>query len=119
MDDKQKEWQRKFYENSGGTREIFRFGCAIIIWLTIGIGLYLWSNNAGYVLIFTGILFTFIFLSTNWQPVYSLLRIIFGNEDLPRKVMPYKNTWWSYILLIFYLVVSIAIVLKGIQLLIK
>jgi len=117
MNDEQKKWQQQFLNNSGGTREVFRLGCVFTIWLGTGIGLTLWSNNGGYILFCFGVFITFAFLSAIWQPAYSLLRKIFGNENLPRKIMPYKNTWWSYTLLIFWFVLSIAIVLKGIQLL--
>jgi len=119
MDEEQKKWQRQFLNNSGGTREVFRIGCAIAIWLGIGIGLYLWSDNLGYMLICIGIFFIFVVLSAVWQPAYSLLRKIYGNENIPHEVMPHESSWWSYIPLVILLVISIALVVRGIAILIK
>jgi hypothetical protein len=119
MDEKQKKWYQQFSDNSGGTREVFRLGCAIAIWLNISIGLYLWTNNLGYTLICIGTFFAFAFLSVFWQPAYSLLRKIFGNENLPLRVMPYKLTWWGYTPMVILLLISLFILAKGVVLIFK
>jgi hypothetical protein len=119
MDEEQKKWQEQFWKNSGGTSEVFRFGCAFAIWLAIGIGLTIWSGNVGYALICMAIFFTFPTLTAYWQPAYSLLRRIFGNKDIPPKLMLHKRKWWSYIPLAIRLTISTAILFKGIELLIK
>ena len=119
MDEEQKKWQEQFWNNSGGPREVFRLGCALAVWLGTGIGLTTILNNVGYVLICMAIFFGFASLTAIWQPAYSLLRRIVGNENMPHKLLPYKYKWWNYIPLIFMLTISFSFLLKGIQALIK
>ena len=119
MNEEQKKWQEEFSSNSGGTTEVLRVGCAFIIWHVIGIGLYLWSGNMGYMLIWIAISLSFITLSTRWQPTYSLLRKILGNKNLPPKLITNKSNWWSYISLVITLAIPIFLLVEGVVLLTK
>jgi hypothetical protein len=119
MDDEQKKWQEQYWKNSGGTKEVFRFGCAFAILLGIGIGLYFWSGSIGYMLICIAFYFSFPTLTAYWQPTYSLLRKILGNENIPPKLMPSQRKWWSYIPLVIRLGISTALLIKGIEWLIQ
>jgi len=119
MDDDQKKLQEQFWNNSGGPREVSRLGCALAVWLGIGIGLTVWSGNIGYLLICMAIYFIFPTLIGYWQPAYSLLRKILGNENMPPKIIPYKRKWWGFIPLAIRLVISVALFFKGIELLIR
>ena len=117
MNEEQKKWQDQFWKNSWGIRELFRFGCAFIIWQAIGIGLTIWSGNVGYVLICMAFYFTFPTLTGYWQPAYSFLRKILGNENMPPKLMPSQRKWWSYIPLVIRFGISSFLLIKGIELL--
>ena len=119
MDQEQKEWREQFWKNSGGTREVIRLGCAFVIWLGIGMGLYFWSGNVGYLLISMAFFFSFPTLTQYWQPAYSLSRKILGNENIPPRLMPFHRKWWNYVPLLIRLAISIAIFIKGIQILLQ
>ena len=118
MNDEQKIWREQYWTNSWGVREFTRIGCAFFIWQGIGIGLTIWSGNIGYVLVCVAIYFSFPILSMSWQPAYSVLRKIIGNNNLPTEMMPRNRKWWSYIPLAIRLVISIVLLIKGIEFLI-
>ena len=119
MDEEQKKWQEQFWNSSGGTREVFRLGCAIALWQGMGLALTIWSGNVGYMMICLAIFFIFPTLTAYWQSAYSLLRKIIGNQNMPSGIMSYKHKWWSYIPLAIKLIFSAALLIKGIELLIK
>jgi hypothetical protein len=122
MNDEQKIWSRQ-YASSIGTKEFIRVGCAIIIWIFLGIGLTLAFHLTGYSAdsaifnIFFIAMFAFQFVATRWKPAYSLLRKILGNENLP--IEPYPRTisktlneprpWWSYLPGIWFLILELVI----------
>ncbi len=118
MNEEQKNWYQQ-YSASFGVKELFRFGCAFAIWQGLGIGLSLWSGNIGYLLIWFATYLTFQFLPAYWQPAYSFLRIILGNQNMPPKLMLHTRKWWSYIPLVIVLAISTIFLIKGIEFLIK
>src|SRR5689334_6688772 len=110
MNDKQKAWNRQYTSNIG-TKEFVRLGCAIMLWIFIGIGVSFAFELAGYSAsgmafgIFIIILFVFPFIAYSRKSTYSLLRKILGNENLPIEPMPRSTVklqreprpWWAYL----------------------
>ena len=120
MDEEQRKWSHQYSSNLGA-REFLRFGCTFLLWLLIGPALSLTLGNVVYFLIFLVGVFVFPFLARR-QPAYSLLRLIFGNKNLPYEPMPggirktqsAPRPWWSYLpgirgWLMFLLLLSFAI----------
>ena len=118
MNEEQKEWYRRF-SSSFGAREFVRFGCAFFIWEFIGLGLYIWLNNIGIFVLFMAIYFSFPILTAGWQPAYSLLRKIFGNPNMPEKIMPSAKNWGYYVALAIRLGLSAMMIYAGIKLMLK
>lgn len=110
MDEEQKE-RSKQYSSNIGTIEILRLGCAVMIWIFIGMGVsfvfYLagYSNSSIIFAIFLVMLFVFTFISRSRKPTYLLLRRILGNKNLPAEPMPRSTVkihfkprpWWGYL----------------------
>ena len=119
MNDEQKEWHEQYWKNSGGTREVLRFGCVFLIWQGLGIGFTIWSGNIGYMLVCLAVVFSFPSLTGYWQPAYAFSRKILGNENLPLRLMPRKFKWWGFIPLAIRLFISGVLFFKGVELLIK
>jgi hypothetical protein len=109
MDEKQKEWNRQYTSNINGT-ESLRLGCAIMVWVLIGVGASLALDLAGYsggsiiFGIFLIVMLVFPFIAISRRPTYMLLRKILGNENLPEQPYPGPATkiqhqslpWWAY-----------------------
>lgn len=87
MNDEQKEWYKQ-YSASFGVREFFRFGCAFFIWMIIGAVLAVIFRSSIMLTLFLIIPFMFATVAQRWKPAYFLLRIIWGNENLPTEPMP-------------------------------
>ncbi|MBI3162622.1 MAG: hypothetical protein HYZ23_08935 [Chloroflexi bacterium] len=115
MNEEQKEWYKRFW-SSFGVREFLRFGCAFFIWEFIGLGLYIWLNNIGILIVFMSVYFSFPILTAGWQPAYSVLRKILGNPNMPEKIMPSKKNWGYYISLAVRLAISTMMIYGGIKL---
>ena len=110
MDEEQKEW-RKRYTSNIGAKEVLRLGCAMILWIFIGVGMSVlfasrgYSNSFIFFVIFFIMLFVFPFIAYSREPMYSLLRKILGNENLPIEPMPRSTMkiprqplpWWAYL----------------------
>ena len=110
MNEEPKEWSRR-YNLSIGMKEIIRLGCAIIIWIFIGVVISLALELAGYSLssIVFGIFFVspfvFAFIAASRKSTYSLLRKILGNENLPHEPFPRSTVkiphrplpWWAHL----------------------
>ena len=110
MDEKQKEWYQQYSSNIGA-KEILRLGCAIMLWIFIGLGISVPIAFAGYsngfmiFVIFFIILLLSPFIAYSRKPIYSLLRKILGNENLPMEPMPRSTMkiprqplpWYGYL----------------------
>jgi len=112
MDNEQKKWEKKFWENFG-IIEYLRLGCAIVIWnlLLIALSITIPSifGRDSTVIIFSTIffvtLFAFVLLTRRWRPAYLLFRKILGNKNLPAEPMPRSTIkmprqplpWYGYL----------------------
>ena len=110
MNDEQKEWYKQYSSNLGA-KEILRLGCAIILWIFIGLGISTPLALAGYsnsfiiFVIFFIMLFVFPSIAYSRKPMYSLLRKILGNKNLPIEPMPHSTMkilrqplpWYGYL----------------------
>ena len=110
MNDEQKEWYKQYSSNIGA-KEILRLGCAIILWIFIGFGISFlfvlagYSNSSIVFVIFFIMLFVFPFIAFSRKPIYSFLRKILGNENLPIEPMPRSTMkihrqplpWYGYL----------------------
>src|SRR5574342_694199 len=119
MNDEQKEWSKQYTSNIGA-KEFLRLGCAIMLWVFIGVGVSLIFELLGYSVhnivfgTFFIILFVLPFVAYSRKPAYSLLRKILGNENLPREPYPRSNMkitrpprpWWSYLPGIWFLLLD-------------
>ncbi len=132
MNEEQKKWSRQ-YSSNFGAKEFLRLGCAIIIWLLIGIGISIAFDLAGYswgsivIAIFFIAMFTFAFTAYSRKSSYLLLRKIIGNDSFPQEPYPrstvktprqplpwlyYVLAIWRWILALFVLYFIIKYVLK-------
>lgn len=110
MNDEHKEWSKQ-YTSSIGVKEFFRVGCAIILWVFIGVGISLAFELNGYSIgsiifsIFFIAMFVFPFIAFRYKPAYLFLRKVLGNKSLPTSPPPSSNEktfrqprpWWSYL----------------------
>ncbi|HXD09402.1 MAG TPA: hypothetical protein VN653_05005 [Anaerolineales bacterium] len=110
MNDEQKEWYKQYSSNLGA-KEILRLGCAIMLWIFIGLGISTsfalagYSNSSIIIVIFFIMLFVFPSIAYSRKPMYSLLRKILGNKILPVEPMPHSTmkiprqplAWYGYL----------------------
>ena len=110
MEQQRKKWLAQYAANIGA-QEFLRLGCAILLWIFIGLGLTVPFALAGYsnrfliFVIFFIMLFMFPFIAYSRKPMYWLLRKILGNENLPTEPMPPSTMkirrqplpWYSYL----------------------
>jgi hypothetical protein len=127
MDDERKKWSEQ-YNNNTGPREIFRFGCALMIWMFFGVAITLAFEFAGFhataIIIFT-IFFISMFvlpiIFLSWKPGYAVLRKILGNKNIPVEPMP-RSTMklpreprpWQYYLLVAWRYLILLILLYAV-----
>jgi len=122
MDEERRKWLAQYAANIGA-REVLRLGCAIITGIFISGGISTALDLAGYSnsfiisAIFFIIMFVFAFIAKSRKPMYSLLRKILGNENLPTEPMPRSpmkishqpRPWWSYLPGIWFLLLDLII----------
>lgn len=118
MDDEQKEWYKQF-SASLGAEEFIRFGCAFVLWQLTGLGMTLWLQNVGIMMIFLAPVFLFPTLVTRWQPAYSLFRKITGNPKMPNGLMSGTRKWYFYISPTIQLLISAILIYQGMRLLLR
>src|SRR5258706_10727261 len=86
MDEEQKKWLNQYYSNIGG-KEFLKLGCAIAIWIPIGVVISIVFNNGTVATIFIFSMLVLPFL-IRWRPVYLIFRTILGNKNLPPDPIP-------------------------------
>jgi hypothetical protein len=121
VDEKQKAWQQQFASNIGAV-ELLRFAGAFMLWLLIGMGvaiLFLRSPVLSTTIFISFLLSTVVFgvVGTRWRPAYLLLRVIFGNQSLPKEPFPgpiqraqrEPRPWWAYLPGLWNLLLALAL----------
>ena len=120
MNEEQIAWQKQFVSNIGAV-ELLRFAGAFIVWLLIGMGVaILFPFPALSSSIFVSFLLStvaFALVGTRWRPAYLLLRLIFGNKDLPtepfpgpiRRIHRQPLPWWAYLPGLWNLLLALAL----------
>jgi len=122
MNEERNKWSKQLSSNFGA-KEFLRFGCAVMIWLFIGLAISIPIGVAGYswasmiFVIFLSTILVFPFVTRRWKPAYSLLRKILGNKNLPSEPMPYSIVkiprqplpWWGYLFGIWFLLLDLLI----------
>jgi hypothetical protein len=120
LDEMQKAWQKQFVSNSGAV-ELLRFAGVFILWLLIGMGVaILFPFPVLSSIIFVSFLLStvaFGLVGTRWRSTYRLLRLIFGNKNLPtepfpgpiRSVQKQPMPWWAYLPGLWNLLLALAL----------
>lgn len=90
MGDEQNTWRKQYYSNLG-VKELFRFGCAVSLWIVLGIMLGLILHSELILLVFTALFIIFGPLSLVWRPAYLIHRKILGNPSLPTGPIPRRR----------------------------
>jgi hypothetical protein len=90
MDEDPRKWSNQYYSNIGG-KEALRFGCAISLWILLGMGLGEIFHSKLIMIAFAALLFIFSLLSLLWRPIYLIHRKILGNLNLPTEPIPLRR----------------------------
>lgn len=90
MDEDPRKWLNQYYSNIGG-KEALRFGCAISLWILVGMGLGEVLHSKLILIVFAALLFIFSLLSLIWRPIYHIHRKILGNPNLPTEPIPRRH----------------------------
>jgi hypothetical protein len=67
-----------------------------LIWKMTGLTLA-FAFNFGIFIIFIVIFYTILWLFPYWQPAYSIVYRIVGNNDISPTLEPLHMKWWQYI----------------------
>ncbi len=69
-----------------------------LIWQTIGLSLA-FVFNFGIFIIFIAFFFAVLWLFPYWQPAYSIIYRIIGNNNIPPNLEKYqfRSEWWHFI----------------------
>ena len=108
MDEEQRKWYQQ-YLASFGVREFFRFGCFLIFWISLAGVLTVILKSSMVFLAFFILMFMVAIIAPRWRPAYHLLRLIWGNQNLPYEPYPRSTTkfprqplpWLYYVLAIW------------------
>jgi hypothetical protein len=116
MDEEQKKWSEQYGRNFGA-KELLRFGCAFMTFLIIGITLGILFKNAGIMIIFVVLFLGIMWLAPYWQPAYSIVHKIMGNREILPTLPKYQWKWWHYIPILIKVILLLAVLRFGLQLL--
>ena len=105
------------YSRNFGANEFLRFGCAFMTLLTIGIILGVVFKNAGIIIIFFVLFLGIIWLAPYWQPAYTTVHKTMGNQVIPPTLPQRRWKWWHYIPIAIKIIMLLAALRIGIQLL--
>jgi len=118
MDEEQRKRSNQFAGNFGAN-ELLRFGCVFITVQVAGIALGFLLKNFGIALISIALTFGILWLAPYWQPAYTIVHIIMGNQNIPPTLPKYQRKWWNYISITIKVIMLLAILGTGLQLLFK
>ena len=116
MDEKQRMIAEQHARNFGA-EEFVRFGCALTTLLIVGIALGMMFHNVGIIIIFVVLFHGILWLAPYWQPAYTIVHKIMGNRDIPSTLPKYQRKWWHYIPIAIKVIILLAILRLGVQLL--
>ena len=118
MDEEQNKWSDQ-YAKHFGAKELFRFGCVFMTFLSVGITLGVALRNAGIIMIFVVTFLGTLWLAPYWQPAYSIVHKTMGNPNIPSILPKYQRKWGFYTLIAIKVILLLATLGLGIQLLFK
>jgi hypothetical protein len=119
MDEEQRIRSEQYARNFGA-KELLRLGCALMTLLIGGVALGFAFNNAGIMIIFTTLFFGITWFAPFWQPAYTIVHKIMGNRELPSTLPTLPKSqrkWWYYIPIAIQVIILLAILRFGLQLL--
>ena len=116
MDDDQQKWSKQYAANFGA-KEFLRFGGAFMTLLIVGLALGMAFHNAGIIIIFIVLSHGILWFAPYWQPAYTIVHKIMGNQDLPSILPNSQKKWWYYIPIVIKIIILLAVLRLGLQLL--
>jgi hypothetical protein len=116
MDEEQRQRSEQFARNFGA-REFLRLGCLFMTLPIVGLLLGLAFKNAGIIVIFMVLFWAVLWLAPYWQPAYALVYKAMGNKNIPAELPKHRWKWWHYIPIALKVIILLAVLRLGIQLL--